>query len=205
MYMDDILAGVTSLSSAKRLQADLSKLLRRGGFELHKWVSNQPTLLNDISTSEYSFEDTQSNTVKALGMLWKPQPDELTFKKLDWNDNLPTEVLKVWNDFLVKLPAVNEIIIPRYILRDDVTKIELHLFSDASERAYGAVIYIRCVTHSGLIQTKLVCSKSRAAPLKPITVPRLELSAALLLMHKIVPVLHLPLDKICLWTDSTIV
>ncbi|GBN95285.1 hypothetical protein AVEN_207930-1 [Araneus ventricosus] len=253
MYMDDILSGATSLTSAKRLQADLSKLLRRGGFELHKWVSNHPDLLNDISTSEYSFEDTQSNTVKALGMLWKPQPDQLTFKvsvkkkdsltkrevlsqiarlydplgiigpviakakifmqslwlqKLDWNDNLPTKVLQVWNDFLVKLPGVNEINVPRYILSEDVTKIELHGFSDASERAYGAVIYIRCVTHSGLIQTKLVCSKSRVSPLKPITVPRLELSAALLLarlMHKIVPVLDLPLDKICLWTDSTIV
>ncbi|GBN71477.1 hypothetical protein AVEN_85918-1 [Araneus ventricosus] len=253
MYMDDILSGATSLTSAKRLQADLSKLLRRGGFELHKWVSNHPALLNDISTSEYSFEDTQSNTVKALGMLWKPQPDQLTFKvsvkkkdsltkrevlsqiarlydplgiigpviakakifmqslwlqKLDWHDNLPTKVLQVWNDFLVKLPGVNEINVPRYILSEDVTKIELHGFSDASERAYGAVIYIRCVTHSGLIQTKLVCSKSRVSPLKPITVPRLELSAALLLArltHKIVPVLDLPLDKICLWTDSTIV
>ncbi|GBN28332.1 hypothetical protein AVEN_118861-1, partial [Araneus ventricosus] len=253
MYVDDILSGATSLTSAKRLQADLSKLLRRGGFELHKWVSNHPALLNDISTSEYSFEDTQSNTVKALGMLWKPQPDQLTFKvsvkkkdsltkrevlsqiarlydplgiigpviakakifmqslwlqKLDWNDNLPTKVLQVWNDFLVKLPGVNEINVPRYILSEDVTKIELHGFSDASERAFGAVIYIRCVTHSGLIQTKLVCSKSRVSPLKPITVPRLELSAALLLarlMHKIVPVLDLPLDKICLWTDSKIV
>ncbi|GBO14705.1 hypothetical protein AVEN_161739-1 [Araneus ventricosus] len=72
MYMDDILSGAASLTSAKSLQADLSKLLRRGGFELHKWVSNHPALLNDISTSGYSFEDTQSNTVKALGMLWKP-------------------------------------------------------------------------------------------------------------------------------------
>ncbi|GBN17072.1 hypothetical protein AVEN_153819-1 [Araneus ventricosus] len=125
----------------------------------------------------------------------------LWLQELDWNDNLPTKVLQVWNDFLVKLPAVNEINIPRYILSDDVTKIELHGFSDISERAYGAVLYTRCVTHSGLIQTKLVCSKSRVAPLKRITVPRLELSTALLLvrlMHKIVPVLHLPLDEICL-------
>ncbi|GBM55855.1 hypothetical protein AVEN_2556-1 [Araneus ventricosus] len=147
MHMDDILSGATSLTSAKSLQTDLSKLLRRGGFELHKWVPNHPTLLNDISTSEYSFEDTQSNTVKASGMLWNPQLDHLTFKvsvnkkdyltkrevlsqiarlydplgttgpviamakifmqslwlqKLDWNNNLPTKVLQVWNEFLVK-------------------------------------------------------------------------------------------------------
>ncbi|GBN17073.1 hypothetical protein AVEN_153820-1 [Araneus ventricosus] len=58
-YMDDILACTTSLTSAKKLQADLSKLLR---FELLKWVSNHSSLLNDISTSEYSFEDTNIRT-----------------------------------------------------------------------------------------------------------------------------------------------
>ncbi|GBL92540.1 hypothetical protein AVEN_123734-1 [Araneus ventricosus] len=89
MYMDDILSGATSLISAKKLQDDLSELLRRGGFELHKWVSNHPDLLNDISTSEYSFEDTQSNTVKTLGMVWKPQPDQLTFQvSVNHNDSL---------------------------------------------------------------------------------------------------------------------
>ncbi|GBN52766.1 hypothetical protein AVEN_10892-1, partial [Araneus ventricosus] len=80
--------------------------------------------------------------------------------------------------------------------------------SDVYNCTVGTFRSIRCVTHSGLIQTKLVCSKSRVSPLKPITVPRLELSAALLLarlMQKIVPVLDLPLDKVCLWTDSTIV
>ncbi|GBM34155.1 hypothetical protein AVEN_256516-1 [Araneus ventricosus] len=165
MYMDDILSGAASLTSAKSLQADLSKLLRRGGFELHKWVSNHPAVLNDISTSEYSFEDTQSNTVKALGMLWKPLPDQLTFK---------VSVKK--KDSLTKREVLSQI-----------------------PRLYDPL---------GLIQTKLVCSKSRVSPLKPITVPRLELSAALLLarlMHKIVPVLDLPLDKVCLWTDSKIV
>ncbi|GBN76668.1 hypothetical protein AVEN_138551-1 [Araneus ventricosus] len=65
------------------LQVDLSELLRCGCSELHKWVSNHPALFNDISTSEYSFEETQSNTVKELGMLWKPQPDQLIFK-LSW-------------------------------------------------------------------------------------------------------------------------
>ncbi|GBN05237.1 hypothetical protein AVEN_135339-1 [Araneus ventricosus] len=75
MYMNGILSGTTSITSAKKLQVDLIELLRRGGFELHKWVSNHPIFLNDISTSEYSFKDTQSDTVKALGILWKPQPD----------------------------------------------------------------------------------------------------------------------------------
>ncbi|GBM96597.1 hypothetical protein AVEN_204810-1 [Araneus ventricosus] len=204
LYMDDILPGVIALTSAKKLLVDLGVLLQSGGSELHKWVSNHPGLLNDISITEYSFEDTQSNTGKALGTLWKPQPDELTFEvfvnhketltkmkilsqialifsplgiigpviakgkifiqslrlpKLDWNDNLPTKVLQTWNDFLVKLPGVDEINVPRYILSDDVNKIDLYGFSDASKRAYGVVLYIRCVTNSGIIQTKLLCCK----------------------------------------------
>ncbi|GBN37880.1 hypothetical protein AVEN_66886-1 [Araneus ventricosus] len=96
----------------------------------------------------------------------------LWLQKLDWNDSLPINILQVWNDILITLPAVNEINVPRYILSDDMNKIDLNGFSDASECAYGAVIYIRCVTNSGLIQTKLLCNKSRVASLKPVTVPR---------------------------------
>ncbi|GFY07970.1 DUF1758 domain-containing protein [Trichonephila clavipes] len=46
-YMDDILSGESTLEGAKKLQTRLSKLLLRGGFELHKWVSNSPELLKD--------------------------------------------------------------------------------------------------------------------------------------------------------------
>ncbi|GBN42504.1 hypothetical protein AVEN_53567-1 [Araneus ventricosus] len=132
----------------------------------------------------------------------------LRLPKLDWNDNLPTKVLQTWNDVLVKLPGVDEINVPRYILSDDVNKIDLYGFSDASERAYGVVLYIRCVTNSGIIQTNLLCCKYKVTPLKPVTVPRLELSTALLLarlLHKIVPVLPLSVDKIFLCPYPTIV
>ncbi|GFV28266.1 uncharacterized protein TNCV_3368561 [Trichonephila clavipes] len=80
-------------------------------------------------------------------------------------------------------------------------------FSDASERAYAAVVYIKCFNESGQSQTRLLCSKSRVAPLKTLTIPRLELPAALLLsrlVKKVVPILQLPIHKIWMWTDSTI-
>ncbi|GFX85053.1 integrase catalytic domain-containing protein [Trichonephila clavipes] len=75
------------------------------------------------------------------------------------------------------------------------------------ERAYAAVVYIKCFNESGQSQTRLLCSKSRVAPLKTLTIPRLELSAALLLLRlvkKVVPILQLPIHKIWMWTDSTI-
>ncbi|GBN81664.1 hypothetical protein AVEN_90378-1, partial [Araneus ventricosus] len=89
-----------------------------------------------------------------------------------------------------------------------ILRIEIHGFSDASERAYAAVLYLKCFTESGQFKTSLLCSKSRVAPLKTLTIPRLELSAALLLsrlVKKFVPILQLPIDEISLWTDSTIV
>ncbi|KAL4103986.1 hypothetical protein QTP88_019299 [Uroleucon formosanum] len=91
--------------------------------------------------------------------------------------------------------------------------IELHGFADASQEAYRACVYIRSVAASGSITVSLAVSKSRVAPLKPTTIPRLELSGALLLAELAHDVL-LELSKvniiinslnISLWSDSTIV
>ncbi|GFW83616.1 uncharacterized protein TNCV_2204651 [Trichonephila clavipes] len=78
-------------------------------------------------------------------------------------------------------------------------RIEIHGFSDASERAYIAVVFIQCFNESGQSQTRLLCSKSRVAPLKTLPIPRLKLSAALLLsrlVKKVVPILQLPIHKV---------
>ncbi|XP_065904068.1 uncharacterized protein [Dysidea avara] len=55
----------------------------------------------------------------------------------------------------------------------DPSSIALHVFADASQKAYRAVVYIQCGNHSSL-----VISKSRVAPLKQHSLPRLELMAA---------------------------
>ncbi|GFV51652.1 integrase catalytic domain-containing protein [Trichonephila clavipes] len=251
--MDDILSGESTLEGAKKLQTRLSQLLQRGGFELHKWVSNSPELLKDLSASSYVFDkEFQDAPVKTLGMLWDPKLDCLTYKvkvndkvnfskrdvlseiarlydplgligsivtkakifiqelwkiKLDWSEQLPPDAMEEWMNFYQKLAKVNNFKIPRCILLPATIRIEIHGFSDASERAYAAVVYIKCFNESGQSQTRLLCSKSRVAPLKTLTIPRLELSAALLLsrlVKKVVPILQLSIHKIWMWTDSTI-
>ncbi|GFY73828.1 integrase catalytic domain-containing protein [Trichonephila inaurata madagascariensis] len=80
-------------------------------------------------------------------------------------------------------------------------------YSDASEAAYGAVVYMHCVKEDGSTTTKLIGSKSRVAPIKVISIPRLELSACLLLAQLVEKVrlsLQVHLAKIILHTDSTI-
>ncbi|GBM00440.1 hypothetical protein AVEN_179245-1 [Araneus ventricosus] len=133
---------------------------------------------------------------------------ELWRLKLDWNDSLSIQLESQWKRFVTFLSTINTLNIPRYILLDYALKIELHGFADATEKAYGAAIYVRCLSNSGEISTNLLCSKSRIAPLKSITIPRLELCAAVLLAklaQKTITSMKISFHSTVLWTDSTIV
>ncbi|GFV64409.1 integrase catalytic domain-containing protein [Trichonephila clavipes] len=80
-------------------------------------------------------------------------------------------------------------------------------YADASESAYGAVVYMYSVKEDGTTRTKLISSKSRVASIKVISIPRLELSACLLLAQLVGKVrlsLQVHLAKVILHTDSTI-
>ena len=100
--------------------------------------------------------------------------------------------------------------IPRcyYDKRTSVASMELHGFSDASEQAYAAVVYLRIECTDGSTQVALVSSKTKVAPIKRLTIPRLELCGAQLLaqlLHHVRLVLDIPLNRSYAWTDSTIV
>lgn len=128
--------------------------------------------------------------------------------QIDWDDPLPSQEMEEWQQFLNSLVAINEINVQRHIFLNKTAVVEMHGFADASNRAYAAAIYVKCITETGNISVHLLCSKSRVAPIKPVTIPRLELCAAVLLaqlMRKVNMSLHLELSRICLWSDSTIV
>ena len=85
---------------------------------------------------------------------------------------------------------------------------QLHVFADASEKAFGAVAYIRARLTNGRIIVQLLCAKTRVAPLKQQTLPRLELCAAVLaaqLAQRIKGDLQVKNQPVFLWTDSEIV
>lgn len=88
-----------------------------------------------------------------------------------------------------------------------VNHFELHGLCDASEKAYGACVYLRHIVSSKQISFKLVCAKSRVAPLKKVTLPRLELAEPnwAQLMQKVISSLSIEADNIFWWSDSTIV
>ena len=128
--------------------------------------------------------------------------------KLDLDDQLPFKLLKQWMDMHLHLFHVNVITVDRLVLsRGQPIEIELHGFCDSSEKAFGACSYLRSVNQQSEVKTKLVCSKSKVAPVKKITLPRLELCGKLLLAQlrqKTVPALNLEINKTVIWTDSAI-
>ena len=81
--------------------------------------------------------------------------------------------------------------------------IQLHGFSDAPERTYAAVVYIRSTYSDGQVDVRLVASKSRVAPIKKQTIPRLELLGALILARLVNKLKSLDIESpAVLWTDS---
>ncbi|GFV88358.1 integrase catalytic domain-containing protein [Trichonephila clavipes] len=89
--------------------------------------------------------------------------------ELGWSDELPFKEEKEWRRFIDSLEAVNNISIDRCIVIHRAESIELHAFSDASEKAYGSSIYLKSISTLGEVKVCLVTSKSQVSPLKQIS------------------------------------
>ena len=136
---------------------------------------------------------------------------ELCRKKVAWDDPLPEKEANLWFQWINDLPKLDMFQIPRCIKPSSFGQIvscQLHHFSDASQKGYGAVSYLRLANSSGNISCAFVIAKARLAPLKTMTIPRLELSAATLsikLDQQIRREICVPVNQSVFWTDSMLV
>lgn len=122
--------------------------------------------------------------------------------KLNWDQEVPDDLSKQWLTYASDLKNVQDISVPRYIPTGN--HVRLVGFSDASERGMCAVAYL--VTEQN--ESYLLKAKSKLAPIKVLTIPRLELCAALLLsklIKGIVEATSVSFESVTLYTDSTIV
>ncbi|XP_055932015.1 uncharacterized protein LOC129962291 [Argiope bruennichi] len=109
-----------------------------------------------------------------------------------------------WKHDPANLPDNKEVTVPRYIAINGTS--EIHVFVDASKSSYGACVFVRTVVEND-VKVSLLRSKTRVAPLKSLTIPRLELMACCIgarLANSIVRALHLPEIKVTYWTDSEV-
>ena len=132
-------------------------------------------------------------------MMWK--------SAINWDASLPEEITKLVKIFLSEIPLIPTLKIPRWYFKISHTSsssFSLHLFCDASGKGYGCCVYLRTVNGNS-IGVSFVVSKNRVAPLKEISLPRLELMACLLGSRLLTCVRRIfpSVDVFC-WTDSRI-
>lgn len=145
-----------------------------------------------------------------LLILGKIFMQELWLLKQDWDQELPTSYATQWKKYRKELEIVHKCSLPRAVVPVEtaVDKVELIGFSDASCRAFGAAVYVRCIDMQGVISVHLLTAKSKVAPVRVVSLPRLELEGARLLtqlVDKIKNCAPKSIDRVCYFTDSTIV
>lgn len=181
------------------------------GYRPHKAETYEPTLRNVYRTLACLFDPLGylipfTTRAKVLIQdLWK--------EHMGWDDKIhPPELLERWRLWEQELPEVEKVTFPRCYVPASVTyhqaTFDLHVFCDASERAYGSVAYLRILDSNMDVHVSFVLARSRVAPKKRLSMPRLELSAALTgaqLVNTLQSELTLPIRDIVLWSDSTTV
>lgn len=126
--------------------------------------------------------------------------------KIGWDETLEEkwvdQWIKIWEDII----CLEQFRIDRWLGTGKEKSIQLHGFSDSSRAAYGASVYVRVQTLEGKVTSNLLTSKSRLAPIKTLSITRLELSAAELL-SRLAKAVKRSMEwenvEYFLWTDSS--
>lgn len=254
-YVDDLLTGANSVEEAISIREEITKILEWGCFELRKWVSNEPQILEGISNTSQStiLHLGENENTKTLGLVWLPKCDSVSYNinvntslttvtkrsilssiakiydplgllaasliipkiilqqlwqyKLSWDESIPIDLHTQWLRFQNEMNNLRKIKISRHVLISDAITVEIHGYCDSSETAYGACAYMRSTDIAGNICVRLLCAKSKVAPVKIVSIPRLELCGALLLarlVSKIESALTMNINRVSYWCDSTV-
>ncbi|XP_025204443.1 uncharacterized protein LOC112601188 [Melanaphis sacchari] len=129
---------------------------------------------------------------------------------VSWDERLPLALENSWMSFVKDLHCLSAIRVPRFVGTSEGSRYELCGFADASNKGYAAVIYLRVSDRHHQVSVFLLGSKTKLAPTKPMSIPRLELCAAGLLarwLSRIQSTLssQLVIDNVFAWSDSLVV
>jgi hypothetical protein len=127
-----------------------------------------------------------------------------------WDDQVPEAIQTLWEDYKRDLSSLVNVSLPRQIIISPLSS-ELHCFCDSSEKSLGCVLYVKSLFPDNAITVSFVTSKTKVAPLKQVSIPRLELTAAKLgaeLATHVKDVLFgssiVKKFSLYMWSDSTI-
>ncbi|KAK7882611.1 hypothetical protein WMY93_028785 [Mugilogobius chulae] len=174
-------------------------------------------MLSDKTPTRRNILSLVSSVYDPLGILApvtlqaKKILQELCRRKIGWDVIIPDDLAHEWFVWKNQLHQLENISVPRCFkpvgFGESVYN-QLHHFADASEEGYGTVSYLVQKNSSNQVHCSFVLGKARVAPLKPMTVPRMELTAATMAarMDEVLrSEIHLPLQTSVFWSDSTTV
>ena len=205
----------------KKLDLDLDSLplertlgiqwcVESDSFQFHIVLKDKPCTRRGILSTISSIFDPLG-FVAPLLLQGKSILQELCCLELDWDDPIPEDAKAKWSKWRVELMQLQNISIPRCYKPKEFSRVvnaELHHFSDASVKGYGQCSYLRLEDEDQNIHCGFVMGKSRVAPLKPVTIPRLELTAAVCsvkISQHIHRELKYKINRDVYWTDSNVV
>ena len=187
------------------------------------WDTRRDEMYVSIPTLEHNGELTKRQLVSHIAKIYdimgwlspvilfaKSLLQQVWESRVEWDDSVPPDILAEWLRWVSELPLLSHRSIPRCYASPgkDVHSIQIHGFSDASEKGFGAVVYLRTLYSDTNVSVSLVISKTRVAPIKRLTIPKLELAGALLLAELLESVrvaLKLVISQVYAWSDSQIV
>jgi hypothetical protein len=179
-------------------------------FQFRLVLSKKPFTRRGILSTVASVYDPLG-CLSPFVLLGKQILQQMCKENTAWDEPLSEELKPKWEQWLIELSTLVNIKIARCIKPAEFGTVihrELHHFSDASTKGYGQCSYLRIVNEQGMTHCAFVMGKSRVTPLKVVTIPRLELTAALVSV-RISQLLRYELGyesvEEYFWTDSKVV
>ncbi|XP_026224932.1 uncharacterized protein LOC113168143 [Anabas testudineus] len=178
-------------------------------FQFRVIVNERPLTRRGVLSTVASIYDPLGFVAPFI-LIGKKILQQMCQDKIGWDEPLSEDLRPKWEAWLLDLHNLADVKIQRCYIPEswkEVQRYELHHFSDASSAGYGECTYLRAVSTSGEIHCSLVMGKARVSPLKITTVPRLELSAAVVAVRTS-DLLRKELEieaQEFFWTDSKVV
>ncbi|XP_075227514.1 uncharacterized protein LOC142327976 [Lycorma delicatula] len=211
-YVDDLITGADSVHEIKQLKTNVCILWNNYLYKLTYEVNQREV---KIFTKRHILSIISgicdpSGLIGPIIFLCKHFMQSLWLVKCNWDDTLPNNLLSQWQIVYNQLSLVSSINVDRCVklnIDSSIKSFQLHGLPDASLNGFGCCIYVRITYCNDKVSCNLLCSKSRVAPLKQMTLPRLELCACLLLsrlLNQVTLALNERINEIHLYSDSMI-
>ena len=191
------------------------------------WDTNTDEIIFDFSKiieMTQTKEATKSNVLSVVASIYDPSgylapitsQGKVIFQlscktKINWKEKIPEEIQLLWKRFVKLITAIKQIRLTRCAipeLIDNLVSVQVHSFSDSSGLAYCAVVYVRKLSTCGVVDVRFLTAKTKVAPVKKTTIPRLELLSCVLLANLVSTILPTlsgwGYDKsVTCWNDNT--